>query len=129
MESSGSEDSSSDEEEYEGEEASEDEASAASPTPARRPTARPEPPAAVAPEAEAQQQAAARAAARAARAEEVRALRKEGAGLRERLNKLRFNRVTQVHDKFPSDPSDLGEYRQLLPRYKEIKAQLECLDA
>ena len=49
--------------------------------------------------------------------------------MRERLNKLRFNRVTQVHDKFPSDPSDLGEYRQLLPRYKEIKAQLECLDA
>ena len=59
----------------------------------------------------------------------MRSLRKEGAGLRERLNKLRFNRVTQVHDKFPSDPSDLGEYRQLLPRYKEIKAQLECLDA
>ena len=49
--------------------------------------------------------------------------------MRERLNKLRFNRVTQVHDKFPSVPTALSEYRQLLPRYKEIKAQLECLDA
>ena len=28
-----------------------------------------------------------------------------------------------------SDPTALSEYRQLLPRYKEIKAQLECLDA
>ena len=56
-------------------------------------------------------------------------LREEGAQLRGELNKLRYNPVTRAHDKFPSDPTALGKYRQLLPRYKEIKAQLECLDA
>ena len=69
------------------------------------------------------------AAARRVRAEEVRVLREEGAQLRGELNKLRYNPVTQVHDKFPQEAAAKAKYKELMPRYKEIKERLACLDA